>query len=208
MLTIITPATTTDLTTVTRARAILGFPMADDAAADVLIGQASRAVAEHCRRPFGLETVRETFHDNDLCGEGPILARGPVVEILSVSSNGDVLAPSEYRLDARTGRLKRLDADGRVLPWWGGSLTVEYRAGYVLPTDSAGASAITLPDTVERAAIMLLATYLSVRGRDPTVKSETNEGVGSSSWWQPGAGDCLASPEAAQLLANHVRFYP
>ncbi|MDP4022341.1 hypothetical protein Q8W71_06880 [Methylobacterium sp. NEAU 140] len=208
MLTVITPAASTALTTLGRARAILGFANTDDAAATVLIGQASRAIAEHCRRVFALESVRETFTDEDLCGGGPILARSPVVEITSVRSGADLPAPADYRLDATTGRLWRLDASGHVLPWWSGTLVVEYRAGFTLPTDASGAPAPTLPDTVERAAIVLLSTYLSLRKRDPTVKTDTVEGIGSTSWWVPGASDRLASPEAEQLLIPFIRYFP
>ena len=207
MLQVITPATSTALTTVTRARALLNFPNSDDAAATVLIGQASRVVADHCRRVFPVETVREAFTCNESCGHGPILARSPVVEILSVSNGGAVLGATEYRVDPTTGRFQRLDADGSTLGWWGGGVIVDYRAGYVLPKDDASSPAVTLPESVERAAIMLLSTYLSMRSRDPTLKTESNEGVGSTSWWVPGAVDRLVSPEAEQLLAPYVRFF-
>ncbi|TXN71728.1 hypothetical protein [Methylobacterium sp. WL6] len=206
MLIVTTPATSTALTTVARARAILGFATTDDAAALVLIGQASRAIVDYCRRPFAIETVRESFTCNDTRLDGPILGRGPVVEILSVRNSGDLIPPAEYAQDSRTGRLQRLDPYGSPLPWWGGGLIADYRAGYVLPKDDAGAPAPTLPESVERACIMLLSSYLSLRGRDPTVKTENSEGVGSTSWWVPGTSDRLASPEAAQLLADYVRF--
>ncbi|UIN36285.1 hypothetical protein [Methylobacterium oryzae] len=207
MLTVITPGTSTALTTLARAKALLGFGSADDAAATVLIGQASRVIAEHCRRPFGVASYRETFSDRD-CGEdGPLLSRGPVVEVIAVRSIGVTFDPSEYRV-SEAGRLQRIEPDGRVVPWWGSFLTVDYRAGYVLPQDGANAPAQTLPDSVERAAIMIVATYLSLRGRDPTVKSESNDGLGQTSWWVPGAGDSLPSPEAEQLLVPFVRYWP
>jgi hypothetical protein len=208
MLTVTTPATYDDLTTIPRARLILGFGNADDTAVLTLIGQASRAIADYCRRVFPIETVRESFTCNESRGEGPILARSPVVEILSVRNGSDILGATEYRVDPSTGRFQRLDADGTPLPWWGGGVIVEYRAGYVLPKDNVSDATFTLPDSVERACIMLVASYLSLRGRDPTVKTENSEGVGSTSWWVPGTGDRLISPEAQQLLANYVRFYP
>lgn len=208
MLTVVTPATSTALTTLARARAVLGFAAASDAAAGIFIGQASDAIANHCRRVFPVEAVRETFADGDLRGGGPILARDPVIEISRVMNGSEIVASTGYRHDPSTGRLWRLDAEGNVLPWWAGSLAVEYRAGFVLPSDVAGAPAATLPAPVERAAILLVATYLSMRNRDVTVKSESVEGLGTTSWWTPGPGDALASPEAEQLLVPYVRFYP
>ncbi|GEP09278.1 hypothetical protein [Methylobacterium gnaphalii] len=208
MLTVITPATSTALTTVTRARAVLDFPLVDDGAASMLIAQASRVITDHCRQTFALETVRQVFGWDETRGDGPILARGPVVEILSVSSGGTVLPGSEYAVDTRTGRLRRLDADGTPLAWWGGSLAIDYCAGYVLPSDSDGAPASTLPESIERAAILLLGSYLSQRGRDVSIKSDAVEGVGSTSYWVPGASDRLVSPEAEQLLADYRRFWP
>jgi hypothetical protein len=208
MLTVITPAASTRLTSVTRAREILGFSNQDDVAVQTLIGQASRIIVDHCRRPFAIETVRESFACNEIRNEGPILGRSPVVEILSVRNSWDLLSSGEYAHDPRTGRLRRLDPFGLPLPWWGGGLTVEYRAGYVLPDDGADSSAATLPETVERACIMLVSTYLGLRNRNPSVKSETIEGIGSTSWWVPGTSDRLVSPEAEQLLADYVRFYP
>lgn len=206
MLEVITRATSTALTTIERARQTLACPpsVVDDPTMSRFIGDASRVVADHCRRVFALEAIRETFIDSDLRAGGPILARSPVVEITRVLSNADVVLGTGYRLDATTGRLWRTDVDGHVMPWWGGNLTVEYRAGYVLPGDDD----TTLPEPVERATTMLVGAYISLRGRDPTVKSESNDGVGSTSWWVPGVGDSLISPEAEQLLVPYVRFWP
>ncbi len=64
VLIVIAPATSNRLTTVNRARALLGFDNPDDAAVDVLIDKASEAIAEWCRRPFALETVRETNYEH------------------------------------------------------------------------------------------------------------------------------------------------
>jgi hypothetical protein len=210
MFEVITPATSTALTTISRAREVLGFGSGDDRAATVLIDQVSRAIADYCRRPFGIEALRETFDDRDLYDAGPLLSRSPVVEITSVRAAHAALLPAEYRLDRQRNRLQVIDAAGLPVPWWGGGLTVEYRAGYVLPGDAEGdnAPAVTLPTSVERAAIILLSTALAGRSRDPGVKQESTEGVGSTTWYVAGPGDALASPEAQQLLAPFIRYYP
>lgn len=208
MIEVITSAEASALTTVTRARAILGFPASDDAAAQVLIAQASSIIVDYCRRPFALETVRETFDGYDLDLNGPMLARAPVVEVLSVVEGTTVLPAESFRVDDRTGRLLRLDATGRRVPFAMFSGAITYRAGYVLPKDGSGEPAATLPEAVERAAIVLVSSYLDGRLRDASVKTETVEGVGSTSWWVPGTNNRLISPEAEQLLAPYLRLYP
>lgn len=206
MLTVIEPATSTDLTTLGRAATILNISESQDLAADMLIAQASSTIVDYCRRPFALETVQETFDGSDLDLNGPILARGPVVEVLSVVEGATILPAASFRIDDRTGRLVRLDATGRRVPWAFFSGVITYRAGYVLPTTDGPEP--TLPEAVERAAILLLSIYLAGRSRDPNIKSESVDGVSSTSWWVAGETNRLASPEAAQLLAPYVRLYP
>ncbi|MDH2313997.1 hypothetical protein [Methylobacterium brachiatum] len=211
MLTVITPATSTALASLERAATDLGVTAGSKRDRQIVryIEQASRVIVDHCRRPFGLETVRETFIVNEIRGDGPLFGRGPVVEILAVrDGSGTLIAPSGYVVDHSTGRLRCLDANGFPQPWgwdWGSGLSVEYRAGYVLPTDDEDGN---LPEPIERACVLLVATYLAAQGRDPTVKVDTVEGLGSRSFYVAGADDKLVTPEAQQLLAPFVRFYP
>src|SRR4051794_7007042 len=58
MLTVIVPAASSRLTTVARARALLGFSKEDNEAAEILIDKASEAIVEWCKRLFALESVR------------------------------------------------------------------------------------------------------------------------------------------------------
>lgn len=205
MLTVVTPATAFRLTTVERARVLLGFGNGEDAAVQRLIDQASRTIAEFCRRPFGVETVRETFGGCDIKGDGALLSRSPVTAFGPVLADGATLLTTEYQHDRESNRLYRVDASGWRWPWWSGSgLTVEYTAGYTLPADSGS---WTLPESVERAAIMLVGAYLSTRAKDPLVRTEDVAGVGSTTWWVPGANDNLLSPEAEQLLQPYRRLF-
>jgi hypothetical protein len=206
MLSVVTPATATNLTTLARARALLGFAAGDDTAVGILIDQASRAIADHCRRPFGIETVRETRE----CVEpgGMLLARSPVTAFAEVLDGSEIISPSGYRYDAEAGCLYRVASDGSLSGWWWSTaLAVTYTAGYVLPSDTNGAPATTLPPPVERAAIRIVGAYLSMKGRDTLIKSETTEGVGSTTWWVPGTASSLPDPEAEQLLAPYVRMF-
>lgn len=208
MLTVITQATATNLTTLARARALLSFAAADDAAVAILIGQASAAIVDHCRRPFGIETVRETFDCGTHRDGAFLLSRSPVTDIASVVEAGATLDAAEWQFDPETGRIYRVTSDGdRLWMTWSAGLVVTYTAGYVLPSDATGAPAPTLPPPVERAAIRLVGSYLSIRGRDSLIKSETVEGVGSTSWWIPGTDGNLPDPEAEQLLAPYMRMF-
>lgn len=208
MLTVLTPAASTTLTTVESARQFLalGAGTSNDVVLASLIRQASQVIADHCRRPFGLETVRESFICNQISGHGPLLARAPVVEILAARDGNGPIDLAGLAVDATTGRLRRLDARGFPVAWschWGNALSLDYRAGYVLWGDDGDSN---LPPAVERACLLLVSTYFAMRGRDPGLKSETIEGIGAASYYVAGSADRLASPEAEQLLAPFVRY--
>lgn len=199
MLTVVTPATSSRLTTLERARALLCFPAAQDVVADRAIDHASALTVDWCRRPFALETVREIFPLTDV--GGVLLGRGPVASFTSVVHSETTLQAGEYAYDAELGRLYRQDAGGHLYRWWG-PLTVTYSAGYSLPADNG---TWTLPPPVERAAILIAGAVMSAAERDPLVKSETVEGIGSTTWWVPGASG-LPSPEAESLLQPYRRI--
>lgn len=194
MLTVVTPAASTKLTTATAASTVLGIPPDTDGL-DIAIEQASGMIADHCRRPFGLETVREIFRRPR---SGLLLARSPAISFVSIDEGGNALTADDYELDGET--LFRVSHSCR-LPWVG-PITVTYSAGFVLPGDSGTQ---TLPAPVERAAILVASTILTSRTRDPMMRSESVEGVGSTSWWVPDGGS-LPSPEAEILLAPYRRI--
>ncbi|GLK68105.1 hypothetical protein [Hansschlegelia plantiphila] len=204
MLTVVTPATSSLLTTVERARSLLGLDAGVDTAAALQrhIATASRVIADYCRRPFGVETLKQW-------GEGDVLngiafARTPVRSIASVSIGNADLAPDEYAIDAGSGSLLRMGECDVVLCWWTAP-TIVYEAGYQLPTDN---NAGDLPESVERAAIILAGSYFAGAGRDPLLKSEDIDGLASASWYVPGAADQVLVPEVAQILAPYRRFWP
>lgn len=194
MLTVVTPAASTNLTTTTAASNLLGIPQDTDGL-DIAIEQASGMIADHCRRPFGLETVREIFR---WPRSGLLLSRAPAISLVSIDEGGNALTADDYELDGET--LFRVSHSHR-LPWIG-PITVTYSAGFVLPGDSGTQ---TLPAPVERAAILVAGAILSSRERDPMMRSETVDGVGSTSWWVP-AGGSLPSLEAQTLLAPYWRI--
>lgn len=194
MLTVVVQAASTNLTTTTAASNMLGIPEETDGLG-IAIAQASGMIADHCRRPFGLETVREIFR---WPRSGLLLARAPAISFVSVDEGGTVLTADDYELDGET--LFRVSHSCR-LPWVG-PITVTYAAGYVLPGNSGTQ---TLPAPVERAAILVAGAILTSRTRDPMMRSENIDGVRSVSWWVPDGGS-LPSPEAETLLAPYRRI--
>lgn len=200
MLVVVTPATATRLTTATDTRAALGLAAADpsDAVLNEMIDQASQAIVDYCRRPFGRETVRETLRGRDITEDGILLSRGPVVSISSVTTDGTLLASSLYEVDTDRNSIFYV-SDGYRYAWRANLGVFEYVAGYKLP----GELGRDLPKSVERAAQLEIGAYLSTRSRDPLIKSEDVAGVGSASYWVPGESSRLLSPEAQTLLQTY-----
>lgn len=175
--TVVTPASTTLLTTVGRVQAELGLTAGEDT--DLLAGmieRASSAIARECRRVFGRETVTET-----LDGSGSrllALSRTPIVSVASVTEDGVALAATEYAVeDAEAGALYRQDGWGRaggyrmwgteafssgyILPGSASTLryAVTYTGGYLLPPE-AGAN---LPGAVEQACLETVKAWYEAR---------------------------------------------
>jgi hypothetical protein len=206
MLTVIAPNTKRDLTKLATVKAEMGITDRDsDAKLKVLITQASGIVAEYCNRVFAIETVSETFrrgHHSSQPFSFPavhhrgnhelVLHRYPVTEIVSVTENDTLLDSTMYELNPTEGTLLRLCSD-QYSHWASGKTTVVYSAGFTLPDG--------LPAGVERATIMLVKQFALSGDRDPMVRAETSDGVGSTNFFS-GDGTGL-SPEIAGLLEQH-----
>lgn len=195
MLTVITPAPAIDLTTVAAVKAELAVSgSGDDAWLADAITRASATIRRWCNRVFAAETVRETYR---LARPVPelLLSRLPVVTIASVTVDGTALPAPVYEADTEKGVLYHLDSRRRFLCWSGDVIDVEYTAGFALP----GAAGRTLPEDVEKAAIALVKAAYFARTRDPLVKSESIEGVGSTAYW---VGDAIP-PDIAGLLSGY-----
>ncbi|KMO20379.1 phage gp6-like head-tail connector protein [Methylobacterium platani] len=196
MLTVITAATNRQLTTPDRVKAILGVD-ASDARLAFLIDTATSSIEGFCNRVFAQQTVRQT-----MCGSGAraILSQAPVTTITAVTLDGQPLGQDDYSLEGDA--LYRMRRGVRAL-WQGRALVVDYVGGYTLPSDEQGA-AWTLPASVERAAMLLVAAAVSSTGRDPLLKSENVQGVGSFSYAAPGSTSTggLGHGEAEALLAR------
>jgi uncharacterized phiE125 gp8 family phage protein len=196
MLTVVTPAKSYDLTVLATVKAELGITdRAEDANLARWITQASVTIAKHCNRVFAQETVSETFRPR--CREeGLLLTRFPISAIVSVVENDIPLTgDTDYEL-ARDGGgsvLNRL-RDDRDWTWPLGKIVVTYTAGYARIAD--------LPDGIERAAIVLVNQYRYSADRDPQLRGEQTQNVGSSSYFD-GHDSSGLSPEVFGLISKH-----
>jgi hypothetical protein len=199
MLTVITPAASRLLTTVDAAREFLAVGDAvDEQSLLRLIAQASAAVVSHCRRPFARETVSESFRPR---GAGPlILSRTPVVGPVAMSLDGAAFLATDLDLDPASGLLHRIGGAGLLACWGGYSATVQYTGGWLLP----GQEGRDLPEDVELACLTTMAAQYAGRGRDPMLRSETTEGVGSASFIATADMSALP-PQAVSLLEPYRR---
>lgn len=208
MLTITSPAATTDLTTLAAVKAELGITTTtDDAYIATLIAAASAAAVAWCRRTFAHTGYSETFRPSSLTGGysgSPASSRlrlgaWPVASVVSVAEGTAPLAPTDYELDAEAGILWRLDAAGNRIAWPNSKITVAFSAGWLLPNEVGR----TLPVDIERAAILLTKTSYMARARDPLVKAESVAGVLDTQFWVGAVGASSLLPEAENLLAPY-----
>lgn len=201
MLTVLTPATATRLTTVETVRARYGVTdgEASDAVIERLIDVASQMAAEFCNRGFGRETVKQTEIITRPCS-GIMLERSPA-SVTEVREYGEAVAADGYYLDSSRNTLHRLTGD--VITSWSGRVEITYDAGWILP-EVEGAN---LPATIEHAVLLLIGAMWSAQQRDPLVKGESVEGIGRTDYWVPGAGNRLPDPAAESLLQAYRRYF-
>ena len=110
------------------------------------------------------ETVRFTYPVKRV-----VLARRFVTSIKSVVVNGQVVSSSLYEVDNPTGVLRHLSTDGTTfIDWPVGKTVVQYVAGFA-----------SAPDGLKLAASQLVRQVWLVSQRDPSLKSETFDGLGS-----------------------------
>lgn len=207
--TIITPPKTTLLTSLANARADLGITQAQMSDVDLTrkIKQASDTAADFCNRVFGIATYRETF-ENCRYLSSLVLDAAPVVSVTAVGIRGVALALDQYEMEGN--EIFSLGRSGLRCEWFGGPVTVEYLAGWVLPGEDRAdysARAQDLPGSIEKAVTQLIAAAQSQAGRgDPMLKVSEVEGVGRREYYVQGAKASLPHPEAEAALSRYVRM--
>ncbi|WP_018391056.1 hypothetical protein [Ancylobacter sp. FA202] len=178
MLTVTTPATTRDLTTLNAVKAELDMALVthSDEHLSLLITQKSRAIESWCGRSLVREGVRETIHLTDPSAV-LILSRFPVAAIASLTTGNGGQAPALYELNAANGLLLRLTEAGNSHVWTPGRVVIDYSAGFIPSGEGRD-----LPEDIERAAILAVRNAFLTRGRDQTVRSDDVVGIGSFSY--------------------------
>jgi hypothetical protein len=201
-LTINTPASSYDLTTLAIAREELNI--SDDQSDGMLrrwISETSILLATACNRTFGLETVSETFRGR----RGAVrLSRYPVTALASVTDTGNTDITADFVLDADVGLLRRAglpndwferDLDwGWAQGWPGFDLTVHYSGGYALPD--------SVPLPLQQACLTMLKHRWAARTRDPSLRQIDIPGVVSKSFWVSSNAGGLP-PEVQELLGAY-----
>lgn len=172
--TVVTPAESTLLTTLQRAKAEMGITDTDDDAVLLgMIARASSAIADETRRVFGIETVTETLDGTGTRLLG--LSRAPIIAVSAVTEDGTAI--TDYSIeDAEAGALYRANGWGRSggLRMWGTEAyssgyilpgyqdlrySVTYQAGYALPDEASP----TLPGAVEQACLETVKAWYGDR---------------------------------------------
>lgn len=219
MLIVTTAAESPDLTTLDYVRRRLRVTTeADDDELATLITEKSADAATWCNRVLVQETVSETirfrsveasFCDFDVVTERhpswtappyPIqLQRYPLASVTSVTVDGTALTASDYEHADDVAQLWRIDATGCRIGWSGLTVVVVYVAGYV--TDAG--DPMTVPPDLQGAIVEMVKMDFAADTRDPAIKSETIDGIGSTDYWVggiPGDSEDGLPPQIARRL--------
>lgn len=204
LVTVTTPAEVTALVTLDRVKAELGITTtAYDDLLIAKIAEASGDIEAHVGYRLARETVTETFWSIEEPAEYVLLDRTPVASIDSVTLDDEAQETAAWRLNPRTGALYALDGSG--FPWrWisAESMAVAYSGGYLLP----GQSGRDLPAPLEGAAADLVGMFWQARGRDPSLRAETVDGVGRLEYWVGTVGrEGSLPPLVMQKISPFVR---
>lgn len=191
--TVMEAADSYDLVDLATVKATLAIGNTDsDAELQRMISAASAFARRYCGRALVVESIKDEF----LAGRGRVvlpLVRWPVVSIDTVTENGlELEDETDFRVDAASGRLYRLDAGGSCIIGWNcWPVVVEYDAGYEeLPVD--------LVDGV----ISLVKARWFARERDPQLRAESAAGIYEAQYWFGGGPDAVGGlpPDIAAIF--------
>jgi uncharacterized phiE125 gp8 family phage protein len=166
-ITVTTPATERDLTTMSAVKDTLNITDdTQDALVEAAIKAASAAIEGYCQRTFAKQTYEETVEGHD----HPILmvTNTPIIGTPTVTCEGDPVVDFTVE-DAEMGTLYR-KVGWLAKAWIGWDVesyrvpgtevtryTIEYEAGYTVP----GEDDHTLPADIEQAALLTAADWVS-----------------------------------------------
>lgn len=205
ILTVTAPASGLSLLTLEELRAATGVASGADDELAALGDDVAAAIASRCHlRAAGthpptllLETLEEEF-DLDCPLDRLVLARRPIVAIVSVVEDGITLAATDYRAEAAAGLLQRRRAGYRA-SWTARQVVVAYDGGWG-----------TVPHNLRRAAMELAATLWSEDNNsgDATLKRERKSIGGVIDWekeWWVARADSIFTPQIEEWLTDYIR---
>jgi hypothetical protein len=166
---VIDPAADLSLLTPEELRAAAGLPAGDTSQDDALAvygEQVAAEIASDCAitadgiNPPTLrsEHVLDVYR-LDYSEKGLLLSRKHVSAVVSVTENGIILEPTDWRLNAETGRLVRLVNDADAC-WSARKIEIEYTAGFDL-----------IPAELKAEAASRVQVKHSEGSRDPLARS-------------------------------------
>ena len=216
--TVKTAAASIDLTSLLNVRADLNLPDADptiDIYLSRIITQISGGMQSECNRTFAYQVYKDTVRPGRDTGAGidtspeyiPT-ARIPLVSVASIIEDGTTLVvDTDYEVDVANSRVYRLNSSGNLCKWRGNKIVIEYGSGWTLPSALVSGPNPLLQSAPELEAAcidMVKARYIA-RDRDPFLKSDTVEGVGSQTFWIPDVSPGK-SPDHIQDILDDYRI--
>lgn len=185
-------AASTALVDLDDVKADLGLSgTADDAFLSRSIARASAAVVTYIGFHPLVETIEDRFdRESGACGASQLLqlSKFPVVAIAGVTDAEGTLTTDDVRLYARSGTLYRLADTGALSRWSALPVTVTYTAGHA-----------TIPGDLASAVVQMVRADYHARGRDPAIRTDTVEGIGSWTFFDRTGGAAIPADVAAAL---------
>lgn len=172
---------------------------------DILL-QASQAVTSYLGRPLLIADREERIRIRP--GDVQLSLRmtvWPVTGITAVLRDGNSLPipPDGWDYDVTCGILYPSESH----LWGPGCYILQYRAGWVAPgqiDDGGNAIPSTVPADVRSAVLTTARALYYAQSRDPLLKSESEQGVGSTSWATPDVSSGGLPSDAAALLNRYL----
>jgi hypothetical protein len=217
--TIVTAASSYDLTTLENIKDDLAIPDTDtssDATLARFITEQSALVAQYCNRVFPIETMQDVIYpDRDpypyqvtgmlselMLSRWPVVSVASVTDTVAVNVSNTLVAGTDFVIDAARGWLTKTDPNtGYPTGWSPDQYTIQYTAGYFTPgTDSP-------PADLEMAVLRLVTARFKARGRDPFLKSQGEPNIGTEQYWvgaMPGQTGAFPPDIAAALEKYRV----
>ncbi|MEW9274406.1 phage head-tail connector protein [Gluconobacter oxydans] len=130
----------------------------------------------------------------------------PVQKVLGILRNGTALSQDEVDdlvIADECGEIYRPDTER---PFWPpGRYEITYQAGYQPPASQDDGTALpgNIPRPIQLAIRRVAAASYYAEGRDPALKSESAQGIGSTSWVTPDPTLGGLTPEAAGLVQRY-----